>query len=180
MRSRSVPLCQRLVIRLVCFLVLSSLASAQRSYVRPLVNEPVEDGRRVRLKGNTHPLARPQFDVATAPPNLLMERMLLVLKRSPEQQTALLNARRSAGQVVLNYHNGSAGAVRKSLALPTPQFGQLPRGFSRTVSGSADQRGRAVSSFPELPLGAERPPLRSKYRVKNHTGPMRRSGDRPP
>lgn len=90
MRSRSVPLCQRLVIRLVCFLVLSSLASAQRSYVRPLVNEPVDDGRRVRLKGNTHPLVRPQFDVATAPPNLLMERMLLVLKRSPEQQTALL------------------------------------------------------------------------------------------
>ena len=50
----------------------------------------MDDGRRILLKGNVHPLARPQFDVALAPPNLPMDRMLLVLKRSPEQQTALL------------------------------------------------------------------------------------------
>jgi subtilase family serine protease len=41
------------------------------------------------LKGNTHPLARREFDLGTAPATLPMERMLLVLKRSPEQETAL-------------------------------------------------------------------------------------------
>ena len=42
------------------------------------------------LKGNIHPLARTQFEVAAAPAELAMDRMLLVLKRSPEQEAALL------------------------------------------------------------------------------------------
>jgi hypothetical protein len=41
------------------------------------------------LQGNTHSLARPQFDQGAAPPNLPMDRMMLVLKRSAEQETAL-------------------------------------------------------------------------------------------
>jgi hypothetical protein len=41
------------------------------------------------LKGNTHPLARPDFDAGAAPPSLPMKRMLLVLKRSPEAEAAL-------------------------------------------------------------------------------------------
>ena len=41
------------------------------------------------LKGNTHPLARPEFDLGTASATLPMQRMLLVLKRSPEQESAL-------------------------------------------------------------------------------------------
>ena len=42
----------------------------------------------VRAKRNVHPLARTQFQVAAAPADLPMDRMLLVLKRSPEQETA--------------------------------------------------------------------------------------------
>lgn len=38
---------------------------------------------------NTHPLARPEFDRGEAPSTLPMNRMLLVLKRSPEQEIAL-------------------------------------------------------------------------------------------
>ncbi len=41
------------------------------------------------LHGNTYPLARPQFDFGTAPATLPMQRMLLVLKRSPQQEHAL-------------------------------------------------------------------------------------------
>ena len=41
------------------------------------------------LGGNTHPLARPEFDRGTAPSFLPMERVLLVLKRSPEREAAL-------------------------------------------------------------------------------------------
>jgi subtilase family serine protease len=43
----------------------------------------------VTLQGNTHPLARPEFDQGAAPDSLPMERMLLVLQRSAEQETAL-------------------------------------------------------------------------------------------
>ncbi len=80
----------RFTIHLVALLGLSTLAAAQQRFIRPLVHEPVDDRHRVVLKGNVHPLARPQFGVAAAPPDLPMERMLLVLKRSPEQETALL------------------------------------------------------------------------------------------
>ena len=41
------------------------------------------------LKGNIHRLARAQFDRGPAPADLPMNRMLLVLKRSPEQEAAL-------------------------------------------------------------------------------------------
>jgi hypothetical protein len=56
---------------------------------RPLITEAIDETRRSVLKGNTHPLARRQFDLGTAPASLPMERMLLVLKRSPEQETVL-------------------------------------------------------------------------------------------
>jgi Pro-kumamolisin, activation domain/Bacterial Ig-like domain (group 3) len=56
---------------------------------RPLITQPIDESQLTTLKGNLHPLARPVFDVGTAPATLPMERMLLVLKRSPEQEAAL-------------------------------------------------------------------------------------------
>jgi hypothetical protein len=41
------------------------------------------------LKGNTHPLARPEFDSGAAPASLPMEGMLLVLNRSTDQEAVL-------------------------------------------------------------------------------------------
>src|SRR3954451_14904969 len=61
----------------------------QSRAARPLSTEAVDGVRVTSLKGNTHRLARPEFDLGTAPATLPMERMLLVLKRSPEQQLAL-------------------------------------------------------------------------------------------
>src|ERR1700687_616650 len=92
---RSVPLrLRRSIVSLVHIasstLVLSMLAAAQQRYVASRINEPLDEGRRIVLKGNIHPLPRTQFQVAAAPANLPMDRMLLVLKRSPEQETALL------------------------------------------------------------------------------------------
>jgi subtilase family serine protease len=56
---------------------------------RPLITQPLDETQLTVLKGNTHPLARPEFNLGTAPATLPMNRMLLVLKRSPEQETAL-------------------------------------------------------------------------------------------
>jgi Pro-kumamolisin, activation domain/Bacterial Ig-like domain (group 3) len=54
-----------------------------------LVTQPVDETRLTVLKGNTHRLARPEFDQGAAPATLPMQRMLLVLKRSPQQEAAL-------------------------------------------------------------------------------------------
>ncbi|HEV2520908.1 MAG TPA: Ig-like domain repeat protein [Candidatus Acidoferrales bacterium] len=51
--------------------------------------DAVNEGALVTLRGNTHPLAQPRFDRGAAPPDLPMSRMLLVLKRSTEQESAL-------------------------------------------------------------------------------------------
>jgi hypothetical protein len=66
-------------------------SEAHRAFAppRPLITEPVDEAHLTVLKGNTHPLARPEFDLGTAPATLPMQRMLLVLKRSPEQDAAL-------------------------------------------------------------------------------------------
>ncbi len=70
-------------------LVFQPIVWGQQVSVHPLILQPVDETQLVLLKGNTHPLARPQFDQGAAPPNLPMERMLLVLRRSPEQESAL-------------------------------------------------------------------------------------------
>jgi hypothetical protein len=56
---------------------------------QPLITQAVDESQLTTLKGNTHPLARPQYDLGAAPASLPLERMLLVLKRSPEQEYAL-------------------------------------------------------------------------------------------
>jgi subtilase family serine protease len=44
---------------------------------------------RTTLKGNVHPLARAQYDQGEAPAGMMLHRMMLVLKRSEQQETAL-------------------------------------------------------------------------------------------
>src|SRR5712692_9640754 len=79
----------RFVLLAVFLFIFSALALAQQTSVGPLIVQPVDETNLTQLKGNVHPLARPQFDQGAAPPSLPMERMLLVLKRSLEQETAL-------------------------------------------------------------------------------------------
>ncbi len=77
----------------VCILALNGVGLGQGTppgpVARPLITQAVNEGQVTKLKGNTHPLARPEFDLGSAPATLPMQRMLLVLKRSPEQQLAL-------------------------------------------------------------------------------------------
>lgn len=75
---------------LVVFLgFLSVVSLGQQVSPRPLITQPVVESELITLKGNTHPLAQPRFDIGAAPPDLPMNRMLLVLKRSPEQEHSL-------------------------------------------------------------------------------------------
>jgi len=83
LRSLSVQL-----IAIITLILLSSMtAIGQTPAAR--VTQPVDVEQLVTLKGNTHPLARPEFDQGVAPDSLPMQRILLVLQRSAEQNAAL-------------------------------------------------------------------------------------------
>jgi hypothetical protein len=53
------------------------------------VVDAVDDSRRVSLTGNVHPMARAELDMGRVDSNKLLERVVMVLKRSPEQEAAL-------------------------------------------------------------------------------------------
>src|ERR1700730_17918245 len=76
---------------LIAFVLLgaSLRGEAQTIPAQARVTAPVDEAVLARRAGNTHPLARPEFDQGAAPPNLPMDRMLLVLRRSSEQESAL-------------------------------------------------------------------------------------------
>ncbi|MDR3675249.1 MAG: protease pro-enzyme activation domain-containing protein, partial [Acidobacteriota bacterium] len=79
----------RTCILLVSILLPSLSVLAQTPTVRARVIERVDMQKLAALRGNVHPLARPEFDQGVAPDDLPMQRMLLVLQRAPEQETSL-------------------------------------------------------------------------------------------
>src|SRR5208282_2154389 len=77
---------------LLAFALLSLVAlraSSQATYSQPRIVAAVNDAQITVLRGNTHPLARPQFDRGPAPATLPMQHMLMVLQRSPAEEAAL-------------------------------------------------------------------------------------------
>ena len=78
----------RLFLLLICSLI-PVLTWSQGTSPQSRITERVSETTLTTLRGNTHPLAQLQFDRGAAPPDLPMARMLLVLKRSAEQEAAL-------------------------------------------------------------------------------------------
>lgn len=78
-----------LVCALCLFFAQLALAQSQAPAVAPRITEAVDDTKLVTLTGNTHPMARAQFDRGAAPDTLPLKRLMLVLKRSPQQEAAL-------------------------------------------------------------------------------------------
>ncbi len=62
---------------------------AEPIQAKPRILASIDETRLVTVPGNTHPLARAEFERGIAPSSLPMNRMLLVLKRSSEQDMAL-------------------------------------------------------------------------------------------
>jgi hypothetical protein len=63
--------------------------SRQLSPVAPRVTGPVDDSQRTVLHGNVHPLAQPRFDRGAVEDAFPAQRLLLLLKRSDAQESAL-------------------------------------------------------------------------------------------
>src|ERR1700730_6354450 len=122
--------CITCLLMAIIFLGLSVRGSAKTAPRAARITAPIDETARTRLAGNTHPLARTEFDQGAAPATLPMERMLLVLKRSPEQEAAL--------QALLDQqHDKSSGSYHRWL---TPaEFGQ--------EFGPADQDIQAITSW---------------------------------
>jgi subtilase family serine protease len=77
---------------LLAFLSISALlltSAAQTAHIQPRITQAVDDNNLIPLTGNVHPLARAEFDRGAAPASLPMNRMLLVLQHSPEQEAAV-------------------------------------------------------------------------------------------
>jgi hypothetical protein len=103
---------------------------AQTSPTQARITQAVDESQLTVLKGNTYPMARAQYDRGPAPSSLPMNRMLLVLQRSPEQEAALEQLLdRQQDQSSPNYHQW----------LTPQQFGQQ--------FGPADQDIQTVTSW---------------------------------
>jgi hypothetical protein len=120
------------LVAIVCsfLLLLAARSSAQTANIQSRITQPVIESQRTVLRGNTHPLARPQFDRGAAPSSLAMDQMFLVLKRSPAQEAAL-------EKLLAEQQDKSSANYHKWL---TPvQFGQL--------FGASDRDIQKVSSW---------------------------------
>ena len=70
-------------------LVSVSVSAQLTNQAKPLVTQPVNDNRRVELRGMVHPLVRVASDQGALADDLALNRILMTLRRSDEQETAL-------------------------------------------------------------------------------------------
>jgi|SRR5580704_9249037 hypothetical protein len=102
----------------VCALIFSAamVAVGQSASVVSRITSAADEKNLVTLKGNTHPIAAPQFDRGEAPGSLAMNRMLLVLQHAPAQEAAIK-------QLLAEQQNQGSANFRNWL---TPQqYGQM-------------------------------------------------------
>ena len=74
-------------IGLMCALTLTSLAGAEQT--RNRIPGPIDESQVVTLRGNVHPMARGEFDRGTVSGSMRLERLVLELEPSAEQQAEL-------------------------------------------------------------------------------------------
>lgn len=94
---------------------IGSVALAQ-SQPGPLITKTIDDGVRITLRGNVHPLAQPRYDQGAVSDSFPVQRVRLLLQRTPERETALR-------QFIEDAHRPGNASYHKWL---TPeQFGEL-------------------------------------------------------
>jgi len=83
----------RTVLRVTILLVVSAggFAVGQTQQTQPAsrITSPINEQNRVTLAGNVHPLAQAQYDRGAVPDSFPVQRTLLMLRRSPQEEAAL-------------------------------------------------------------------------------------------
>src|SRR5690349_15033719 len=85
---------------LAAALPVAAQISLPDSQASPLITSPIDNSVRTRIPHSTHPLALPRYDAGPLEANQAMQRMILVLKPSPDQQQqlqALLDSQQTKG-----------------------------------------------------------------------------------
>ena len=82
-------------------LVAPLAALAQTNAVPARITAQINESNLTTLRGNTHPLARPQYDQGAVADSQPMRRMLLLLQRSPAAGNRPQNSHRPAAEQVL-------------------------------------------------------------------------------
>src|SRR6266446_5064574 len=92
MSSKSGFFCTVVLAALAALMAAPAVQAQVESGVRarPRITQSIDETNRVALEGNTHPKANPANDRGAVANDFPMEHMLLQLKRSPEQEQALL------------------------------------------------------------------------------------------
>ncbi len=73
------------------FAFCSMRATAQTKVAAPRITQAIDEAKLVPMHARVHPLARPEFDRGVVADSQPMNRMLLLLQRTPEQEKALRN-----------------------------------------------------------------------------------------
>jgi hypothetical protein len=111
-----------------------AFSRAQTAPLKPaLITQPIEESKLTMLRGNTYPLALAKYDRGAAPASLPMQRMLLVLKHSPELEASL---------VALLDQQQDKSSPKYHAWLTPEQFGQQ--------FGPADADIQAITSWLQL------------------------------
>ena len=113
-----------------CSLLLPLRAFTQTTPPQSRITQAVDEANLIVLKGNTYYLASAKYDRGAAPSSLPMNRMLLVLQRSPSQEAALEQLLdQQQDHASPNYHQW----------LTPQQFGQL--------FGASDQDIQTITAW---------------------------------
>jgi subtilase family serine protease len=110
----------------------------------PRITEIVDEQKLVQLNGQVHPLARAENDQGAVPESLAMPHMLLLLRRSAEQETAF-------EQVISGMHNPGSPNYQQWLTAEEigEQFGPAQTDVS-AVSGWLESHGFQVNAvYPD-------------------------------
>jgi subtilase family serine protease len=87
------PIKSSLILRILLLLFVLAASSrqalAQTASLAGRITQAIDETNLVTLRGNVHPLARAEFDQGPLSEAQPLKRMLLLLQRSPEQETAL-------------------------------------------------------------------------------------------
>ncbi len=150
-----------MVLCTVVMLLAGQAVRAQNASVPARIVGAVDETQMVTLKGNVHPLARPQFDQGAVGYATPMNRMMLLLQRSPEQESALqqlMADQQTKGSP--NFHNwltpvqfgaqfGPADADIQTLTdwLQTRGFHDIKVGVGRTAIEFSGNVGQVQDAF---------------------------------
>src|SRR6267154_4017495 len=89
MRLPIVSLCRGAILCVSILALSCGHAAAQTTNIPARITQAVDENNRVVLKGNVHPLARVEFDRGAVADEQPLNRMLLLLQRSADQEAAL-------------------------------------------------------------------------------------------